>query len=246
MSTHSELADPARSKAQTSAPYRRPRDAASLILLDRSGSEIRVLLGKRHTRHVFMPGMLVFPGGSLDNEDRRMRYLGALDPASERRLLAGSPKITPARSHALALTAIRETCEETGLLLGRRTSTAIAAPSAGWAPFAETHIHPDLAALTFVARAITPPGRTRRFDTRFFIADRRDAAHQIAGISGPDAELVELKWLSFAEARAAQTPGITKIILEEVATRLQAGRAARMPVPFFYSRNGKSQRDQLI
>lgn len=48
----------------------RPRDAASLIIIDRSGSEPRFLLGKRHEKHKFMPGKYVFPGGKTDACDR--------------------------------------------------------------------------------------------------------------------------------------------------------------------------------
>ena len=47
-----------------------PKDASTLILLDRSGSEPKVLMGKRHDRHVFMPGAYVFPGGRVDPIDR--------------------------------------------------------------------------------------------------------------------------------------------------------------------------------
>lgn len=247
MSESNELAEYlTRREPRMKAPYQRPRDAASLILIDRSTSDLRMLFGKRHDRHAFMPGVFVFPGGRLDDEDRRMKCVGKLDDVSERLLLAGSPKITPSRSRALALTAIRETCEETGFLVGRRENAAITAVASGWAPFAETGVHPNLGALSFVARAITPPGRTRRFDTRFFVADRRDAAHELPGIAGPDSEFVEMKWLSFEEVRAEKIASITRVILAEVEARLRSDRPDRMPVPFFHARNGKFHRDQLI
>lgn len=246
MSEPNELAEYlTRGEPRMKGPYQRPRDAASLVLVDRSKSVPRMLLGKRHDKHAFMPGVFVFPGGRVDDEDRLMKYVGKLDGTSERRLLAGSPKITPSRSRALALTAIRETCEETGLLVGRRDRTAVTAVASGWAPFAETGVHPNLAALSFAVRAITPPGRTRRFDTRFFIADRRDAVHEVPGIAGPDSEFVELKWLSFEEAYAEKIAGITRVILREIEARLKANRPG-LPVPFFYAKNGKFHRDQLI
>ena len=53
-------------------PYVRPKDAATLILVDRSGPAPKVLLGKRHARHKFMPGRYVFPGGRVDPDDRLM------------------------------------------------------------------------------------------------------------------------------------------------------------------------------
>jgi 8-oxo-dGTP pyrophosphatase MutT (NUDIX family) len=61
----------------------RPRDASTLILLDRSGSEPKVLMGKRHHGHVFMPGRYVFPGGRIDAADRKMPVAAALDPRAE-------------------------------------------------------------------------------------------------------------------------------------------------------------------
>jgi 8-oxo-dGTP pyrophosphatase MutT (NUDIX family) len=245
MSEYSELAKYlARSEPKPKGAYRRPRDAATLILLDRSGREPKILFGKRHENHVFMPGMLVFPGGRLDPEDRRVKFAGALDPVSERRLLAGSPKTAKARINALALAAIRETCEETGLLVGRE-GEAFAPPSPGWQPFAEARLVPDLSVLTFFARAITPPGRPRRFDTRFFVADRRAAKAGRDGVAGPDGEFVELKWLTCAEARAANTPSITKVMVEEIEMRLKAGFPASVPASFFYFRNGRFHRDEL-
>ena len=53
-------------------PNLRPKDAASLIILDRRGSEPKVLMGRRHPGHAFMPGKFVFPGGRIDAGDRRM------------------------------------------------------------------------------------------------------------------------------------------------------------------------------
>ena len=55
------------------APYYRPRDAATLLVLDRGGDgALRVLMGKRHMRHKFMPGAWVFPGGRVDAGDSRV------------------------------------------------------------------------------------------------------------------------------------------------------------------------------
>ncbi len=247
MSEFNRLADYlTRKGSPKKVEYRRPRDAATLILLDRSVSDVRLLFGKRHEGHAFMPGMFVFPGGRLDDDDRLMKAVGALDEVSERRLLAGKPRPTPTRVRALALAAIRETCEETGIILGRRGTAPPVAVSSAWSPFVDAGVHPNLDALTFIARAITPPGRPRRFDTRFFVADRREAATELPNVAGPDAEFVELKWLTIADARREKLPAITKVILEEIETRLKAGFHKEMPVPFFYTKHGKFQRDELI
>ena len=235
-----------RSEAKAKAPYRRPRDAATLILLDRAERQPRVLFGKRHDGHAFMPGMFVFPGGRYDAIDGRMKAAGTLDPLSARRLLQGSPKTSTMRARGLALAAIRETCEETGLLLGRRDDRPLVVPSPAWEPFRAAQVHPDIGALIYIARAITPPGRPRRFDTRFFAADRTAVAAELPGIAGPDSEFVELKWLTIEDARKEKLPAITKVILEELENRLKAGFPKDYSVPFFYSKNGKFQRDEIV
>ena len=96
----------------------RPVDAATMLILDRSGAKPRVLMGKRHPGHKFMPGKYVFPGGRLDAGDRRMAATGVLAQICEDRLMARSPRSSPSKARALALAAIRETFEETGLLFG--------------------------------------------------------------------------------------------------------------------------------
>ncbi len=246
MSKSAELAKYlTRTEPKTRGPYQRPRDAATLILLDHSGNEPKILLGKRHEGHVFMPGVFVFPGGRLDPEDRRMKFCGCLDPVSERRMLARWSKPNKSRINALALAAIRETSEETGILLGA-SSSGTAAPSPGWQPFADASLVPDLSALKFFARAITPPGRKRRFDTRFFIADRRAARIEHPGAAGPDSEFVELRWMTCAEARAENTPNITKVIVEEIEMRLKAGFSDSIPASFFYFKSGQFHREELV
>lgn len=221
-----------------------PRDAATLILIDRSGSTPRVLLGKRHERHAFMPGKYVFPGGRLDAADRQMTALDELGEVCSRRLCLHVQKPSPLRARALALAAIRETSEETGLLIGKRDTNAVSSRAEAWLPFVKEQIRPSLSALTFVARAITPPKRPRRFDTRFFLADRRDVGAEIGDITGPDAELISLEWLNFEDALQAELPNITKVVVREIASRLETGDLLR-PAPFYYFRSGKFWRKEL-
>lgn len=226
-------------------PTIRPADAATLILVDRSARAPRILLGRRNPRLRFMPGKFVFPGGRLDAEDRRMPVFGMLDSESERRLNTRVSRPSPGRGRALALTAIRETFEETGLLIGTREAGVPQSSSSAWSAFVEAEVFPDLEALTFVARAVTPPGRSRRFDTRFFMAEASSIAHRIEGAVGPDAELVELDWFSFADARKAEVPSITLAIIEEVETRLEGGNKPWQPVPYYFTRRGRFFRETL-
>ncbi len=172
-----------------SSPYVRPKDAATLILVDRAGRVPKVLLGKRHHGHKFMPGKFVFPGGRVDPADRRMPVARPLDPATEAHLMKRLQHPSAAKARAFALAAIRETFEETGLLLGVRERVTAKVPRGPWTAFAEANILPDLHALHFIGRAITPPGRPRRFDARFFTMDASAIAHRIEGVTGPDAEL---------------------------------------------------------
>lgn len=236
------LPDPAPGPHPT---LRRPADAATLILVDRSRRTPRLLLGRRNARQVFMPDMFVFPGGRVEAQDRQMPVFGMLDEVTERRLNTRVSRPSASRPRALALAAIRETCEETGLLLGTTDAGAPESAAAGWSPFVEAGVYPDLEALTFVARAVTPPGRTRRFDTRFFMAETSNIAHRLDDVVGPDAELVELEWMTPAQARKAQVPSITLAVIEEVETRLERGNKPWLPVPFFFSRNGRFLRETL-
>lgn len=223
----------------------RPVDAAALVLVDRSSRTPRILLGRRNPSLTFMPGKFVFPGGRVDPQDRRIPVYGTLDTESERRLLTRVTRPGATRARALALAAIREIFEETGLLLGTREAGAPEGLPESWQAFARAGVFPNLEGLTFVARAITPPRFPRRFDTRFFLADATEVAHREDGVVGPDAELVETAWLTFAEAKQAEVPAITLAIIEEVEARLKAGNRPWLPVPFYVSRLGKMRRETL-
>jgi 8-oxo-dGTP pyrophosphatase MutT (NUDIX family) len=226
-------------------PSVRPRDAATLVLVDRNGPAPRVLLGLRHSRHVFIPGKFVFPGGRVDPTDGKMAALGDLDSTSMQRLNVRLRRPSAARARALALAAIRETGEETGLLLGRASGDKARPPASEWQRFVDAGVLPDLSALTFVFRAITPPKRPRRFDTRFFLAFRDAVGAELPDAVGPEQEFVDLKWMTFAEAEAADLPTITKIVLSEAARRMDVAAAAQPPVPFFYFRSGQFHRDEI-
>jgi 8-oxo-dGTP pyrophosphatase MutT (NUDIX family) len=214
-------------------PNLRPKDAATLVLVDHSGARAKVLLGKRHHGHKFMPGKYVFPGGGVEPADKRMPAARPLDRHAEQQLMRAVKRPSPGKARALALAAIRETYEETGLFIGAKAPHASDSPPGPWAAFAQAQILPDLAAIHFVARAITPPRRPKRFDTRFFAAEASTIAHRIDGMIGPDAELVELLWMPIDEARHLDMPAITAVVLEELQARIAAGLRHDLPVPFY-------------
>lgn len=224
----------------------RPKDAATMLIIDRNGARPKVLMGKRHESHKFMPGKYVFPGGRLDDGDRRMVATGALPQICEDRLLKRAVRPSASKARALALAAVRETFEETGLLFGSdEFGVPELAPEGSWSEFAGHGVFPDLSAITFVARAITPPRRPKRFDTRFFTIDASALAKKIDGVTGPDSELTDLVWVDFDEAKALDLPSITKVIIQEVEARIAAGFAPYLPVPFYWEKRGSFVREEL-
>jgi len=219
-------------ESRSDGPAAVPRDAATLVLVDRTGPTPKVLLGRRHDSQKFMPGKFVFPGGSVDPIDRVLAARAQLDPRVEARLMRKARRPSRILARALALAAIRETFEETGILIGVPREHAPASNDhEGWAALAERGCVPDLSGLYFVARAITPPGRSRRFDTRFFTADAAAITFRLDGVVRPDTELVELVWLPITEAARLDMPAITRVALEGIDARGALGHDR--PVPYY-------------
>jgi len=223
-----------KSERDQSFPDSEPRDAATLMLIDRSTSKPKVLLGRRHAGHKFMPGKFVFPGGRIEAMDRLMPAISELHPDAQKKLMQRAPNPTTEFARAFALAAVRETAEETGLLLGVKRDQPPDVPGEIWSEFAKARVHPDLGQIHFIARAVTPPRRPRRFDTRFLTADASAIAHTISGVVGPDSELIELTWVPIEEATNLDMPTITGIVLEELLARVEAGMDHGLPVPFYF------------
>lgn len=198
----------------------RPRDAATLVLVRRDAAAPRILMGRRSGGHDFMPGKWVFPGGRIDRADYRGPLLTDLQPEVAADLAASArlQRQDGGRlARALARTAVRETFEETGLVIGRGDSGRLEA---------------DLGALSYIARAITPPARHKRFDARFLMAD----AERLQSLEPQDSrELGEVAWFTLGECRDLDLPNVTRAVLDVVETRLEGGHAAR---PFWrWTRN---------
>ena len=224
----------------------RPRDAATLIVLDRRTRTPKVLMGRRNAGLAFMPGKFVFPGGRIEPGDKRMPVAGALPDYAEAALTRQVTRPPHHLGRALALAAIRETFEETGLLLGTREYGAAARTCRpAWEAFATHGVLPDLEALHLVARAITPPKRVRRFDTRFFTVDRRAVAAEEPGRVSATSEFTELAWFTFAAARKLDLPTITGMILDELEAQVAVGFAPYRPIPFHVERHGRRERTVL-
>jgi len=229
-----------KTKPYGSAPYTRPRDAATLVLLRRSGGGQQVLMGRRSEKLVFMPGMFVFPGGRTERADLTAPRSGSLHPGDAKRLVDGmGARGSLRRAEALVMSAIRETHEETGLFIGTNGAPRLSKGPESWRAFAEAGVLPDLSAIRFIARAITPPGRPRRFDTRFFVADADHVCNPDELIANPAEELEEVRWIGFDDLGAIPLPDITVAILELLGDRLREDPdlTRDLPVPFIRAEN---------
>lgn len=214
-------------------PPRRPRDAAALLLIDRNADKPRVLVGKRGKAHVFMPELYVFPGGRRDAGDSRILPAAPLDRVVEERLQASTvSRFTPATARGLAVAAAREMMEEAAISLTP--------------PDFSDSFRPDLSKFRFLARAITPPGQSRRFDTRFFACFTDEIGADPKDVRDSD-ELHDLTWLPVDSPDEVPLPRITRVILSDLAQALGEDRALPFDrlVPFYYFHRGRFARELI-
>ena len=218
------------------------RDAATVILVRRDGNAPRLLMGQRGSGAAFMPSKSVFPGGAVDPHDHDIPSARPLDPRTAERLcLRADPRL----AEPLAIAAIRELWEETGLALSHPEGPCPERAGPDWRSFFDSGHRPATNGLEFIFRAITPPRRPRRFDARFFLVDAARIASGLDDFSRAGAELSYLGWLTLAEARELDLPFITEVVLAEVEARLAAPDTGGRPIPFFYHADGKSYVDAL-
>lgn len=218
----------------------RPSDASTLIVIDTKGPAPRLLMGKRSEKLKFMPGMFVFPGGRAEADDIKVPVHARLKPEVEAQLQTAVVRPSATRAHRLALAAIRETFEETGLVIGVPGKAGPIEGDKVWSDYLATNHLPDLSSLVYLARAITPPRRPRRFDTRFFIVNAEAIVHSVGDIVGPDAELTELAWLTLEDTKTQPLPSITRAILNELEEALANGTLGKTgAIPFYSQRHRK-------
>lgn len=194
----------------------RPKDAATLILVRRDGPRPRLLMGQRSRGHVFMPDKWVFPGGRVDPCDVRAPAAVELSSEVERYLAATSVR---RRARAFALAAVRETFEETGLVVGRAGTLEGKIPK-GWQDYAVHGAAADLSRFAYICRAITPPHRPRRFDARFFYAEAEEVLLDDRPHASGD-ELLHVEWFELDEAEKLDLPMVTRFVIGQVRRRLE-------------------------
>ncbi|SMD05822.1 NUDIX hydrolase [Rhizobium sp. RU36D] len=224
-----------RPKREAGAVNLRPKDAATLLLVDRSGSSARVLVGRRGGGHVFMPDLFVFPGGRRDRTDSALPFDTDLHPEVLDRLASAGDAASVRRARGIAMAAVRELHEETGLTIGRLEPCE---PS--------SRLCASLSSLRYVARAITPPGNVRRFDTRFFLTFVDEVGVDPASVRSSD-ELQDLQWVDMDAATALKMPPITRTILDDVKKLMSADPSLPFGSagPFYYLRHGRLQRGSI-
>jgi 8-oxo-dGTP pyrophosphatase MutT (NUDIX family) len=224
-------------RAVTETPI---RDAATIIMVRDAGTRPRVLMGQRGHSAVFMPSKFVFPGGAVDAVDAGIPVANPAGADCLRRLANQSTT----QPEALLNAATRELWEETGLLVGAEDARAgqIEAPK-GWRGYLRTGYLPDGDALSFVFRAITPPGRPRRFDARFFLAEAEKLANDPDDFGKAEDELSHLQWVPLDEVRKFDMPFITEVVLAETSAILNG--TDQPGVPFFNNLDEISRFERL-
>jgi len=185
-------------------------------------------MGRRPKASRFMPGVYVFPGGATEPDDRRVRAASPLDATVTGLLKVGG---CAARARAMAITAVRETFEETGLMLGAPGDPGLD-DHPGWSCWREAGLAPALGCLDLTARAITPARLPIRFHARFFLA----GARQVHGAIGGDGELEDVGWVAVEEAAELPLASVQRFLLGHLRAAL-AGEAKARPV--ITTRNGQ-------
>jgi len=211
------------------------RNAATIIALRDRATDPRVLMGQRGSNAAFMPNKFVFPGGAVDRADAQVPMANGLTDPCLTRLRDQSES---GLEHAIAAAAIRELWEETGQVLGTPGTWATEIPD-DWAEFAATGHLPNAAPLQFVFRALTPPGRPRRFDARFFLVDAAELATDPDDFSAASDELSHLQWIPLAQVRSFDLPFITEVVLSEIEARTNDLRPPKS-VPYFKNNDEES------
>ncbi len=203
------------------------RDAATIVLWRDLGEGPQILMGQRGSKAAFMPDKFVFPGGAVDAQDGAFK-VDAPTPAQVSQLDFDAPT-----GSALPLihAAIRELWEETGLLLGQPGPAPQQRPP-DWAGFFDSGLVPNVSALQFFFRAVTPPGRPRRFDARFFLAPAASIVGDVDDFSKASDELRHLQWIALAKARDFPLPFVTEVVLAEVGEILADG--VHKEIPYFH------------
>jgi 8-oxo-dGTP pyrophosphatase MutT (NUDIX family) len=187
-----------------------PRRAASVVVVRDGDEGVEVLLLRRTSTAAFAPDRFVFPGGSVDDSDRRVPLIGRSRVDESDRAVAPAEGVGQVAGVVddVFVAGVRETCEEALILLAldssgapasvdhaRAVRAALASGSSLAEAFDQLALRVDPASLVYHDRWITPEGAPRRFDTSFYYA-----ATPVGQISEHDqGEAVDSAWVRPAE-----------------------------------------------
>ncbi len=208
----------------------RPRDAASLVVLRERAGRREVLMGRRRSASRFMPDFFVFPGGVVEAGDAQARPASELGHEALRTMAVAGRAL---RARALAMAAVRETFEETGLILGVPGDVG-PCPRGTWRTLRALGLAPALARLDYVGRAITPTHMPLRFHARFFVARERFVRGRLLEEEG---ELADLGWIALAAVHERRLARVTAFMLEQAVRVAEAADSAALARPVFAQRS---------
>ena len=210
------------------------RNAATVIVVRNKHKNPSVLMGQRGVNAAFMPSKFVFPGGAVDDQDLSIDIKKSINEVCKNRLLKENEN---GSWSGLVAAAIRELFEETGQIIGVEQEWSEVPNS--WEEFAKTGYVPDASQMSFVFRAITPPGRPRRFDARFFLIQAEELQTNLDDFSMASDELSHLQWIPLKDTKNFDLPFITQVVLAEITGNLKkSGPPER--VPFFQNTTEES------
>ncbi len=231
------------------APGVEIRPSATVIIVRYSRGSPCILMGQRSRSAVFMPSKFVFPGGAVDPSDRHvsLSWRGC-DPSLDKLGLEAGDQ----EPRAIVLAGIREVWEESGLLLAvpkdatneqdkredRHYPSDEPVPAC-WKGFFDQCVIPSAAGMRFIFRAITPPGRPRRFDARFLMVDASHVLNDLDDFSHASGELSHLSWVPLGDTSSLELPFITEVVLAELDEILSQGDTRR-GIPFFHHQDVRS------
>lgn len=213
------------------------RDAATVVVVRDGAKGIEAYLLRRQSSMAFAPGMYVFPGGGVDEADRDADISWVGPPASEWAVRFGCSEDV---ARGLVCAAVRETFEESGVLLAGPDEHSIVADTSA-ASFQAARLALEAHELTFGAYLadaglvlrtdllgawahwITPAFEPRRYDTRFFVAVLPEG--QAVGELAREADRAD--WAPLSDVLAAVAAGSSSMLPPtRITCRELAGFAA--------------------
>jgi 8-oxo-dGTP pyrophosphatase MutT (NUDIX family) len=190
--------------------------------------DLEVLMGCRHSKARFQPGVYVFPGGMLERSDFNVTPADSFDQRFVRSMGVGG---SLARAQALAVAAVRETYEEVGLFVAKKTAAA-ASSNPAWQDFATQNLAPRLSPMAYIGRAITPARQPIRFDARFFCIEEKYTTGNIRD----NGELTDLRWIKLSRRDDFNMMKVTHLMMDMLQAKV---RDVNAKVPFLYFINGQ-------